>query len=114
LAAALVALIAGPESALANPEVLCGLKVSYPLAWSTTTNLAPYARLYGDYYFSRDDANTIGLTTVPLLQGWSAHAIGGLAAKFGGGAQLGAGGEFGGIGGSTHIWTWRARGSVPF
>jgi hypothetical protein len=43
-----------------------GVKVSYPLAWSSTTNLAPYLGLYGDYYFSRDDATTVGLTTVPL------------------------------------------------
>jgi hypothetical protein len=30
------------------------------------------------------------------------------------GAQLSAGGEYGGIGGNTHIWTWRMSGSVPF
>jgi len=27
---------------------------------------------------------------------------------------LGAGGEFGGIGSATHIWTWTARGRIPF
>ena len=36
-----------------------GVKVSYPLAWSSTTNVAPYLGLYGDYYFSRDDATTV-------------------------------------------------------
>jgi hypothetical protein len=29
-------------------------------------------------------------------------------------ALLSLGGEYGGIGGDTHIWTWRVRGSVPF
>ena len=74
-----------------------GIKVSYPLAWSSTTNLAPYVGLYGDYYFSRDDATTVGLTTVPLLQGWSGRVTGGVAMTFGRGA-LSAGGEYGGIG----------------
>jgi hypothetical protein len=76
--------------------------------------LSPYAGLYADYYFSKDDAQTAGLTTVPLLQGFSARATGGVAASFAGGATLGAGGEFGGIGSATHIWTWTARGRIPF
>ncbi len=91
-----------------------GLKVSYPFAWSSTVNLAPYAGLYGDYYFARDDALTAGLNTVPLLEGWSARVTGGVAATFGGGAQIAAGGEYGGIGSNTHIWTWRVRGRLPF
>jgi hypothetical protein len=32
---------------------------------------------------------------------------------FGRGA-LSAGGEYGGIGGDFHIWTWRVRGSMAF
>ena len=27
---------------------------------------------------------------------------------------LGAGGEFGGTGSATHIWTWTAGGRIPF
>jgi hypothetical protein len=91
-----------------------GVKASYPFAWSDTVNLAPYAGLYGDYYFSRDDANTVGLTTVPLLQGVSARVVGGLAATYRGRAQLSAGGEYGGIGNDGRIWTWRIRGRLPF
>jgi len=90
-----------------------GVKVSYPWAWSSTANLAPYVGLYGDYYFSRDDATTVGLTTVPLLQGWSGRVTGGVAMTFGRGT-VSAGGEYGGIGSDFHIWTWRVRGSVPF
>ncbi len=93
-----------------------GLKVSTPLAWSSSVMVAPYLGLYGDYYFSQDDAlaPAPGLTTVPLLQGWSARVTGGVAATFAAGAQLAAGGEYGGIGGNTQIWTWRVRGMVPF
>jgi hypothetical protein len=96
-----------------------GVKVSYPLVWWGTVNLVPYAGLYGDYYFSRDDTDasaltSAGLTTVPLLQGWSARVTGGVAMRLDCGAQFSAGGEFGGMGGSTRIWTWRVNGSVPF
>jgi hypothetical protein len=91
-----------------------GVKVSYPFGWSTNVSLAPYLGLYGDYYFSMDDAAGVGLTTVPLLQGWSARTVGGVTATLPGGAQLALGGEYGGIGSSAHIWTWRARGGVPF
>jgi hypothetical protein len=92
-----------------------GVKAIYPFAWtSSAVALSPYAGLYADYYFSRDDAQTVGLTTVPLLQGFSARATGGVTASFAGGATLGAGGEFGGIGSANHIWTWTARGRIPF
>ena len=91
-----------------------GVKVNYPFVWSSATSLAPYVGLYGDYYFSRDDARTVGLTTVPLLQGWSGRAAGGVSMSFSRGALLSAGGEYGGIGSNTHIWNWRMRGSVPF
>ncbi len=91
-----------------------GAKVIYPFAWTSTINLAPYVGLYGDYYFSQDDAATAGLTTVPLLQGWSARATAGVAMTFGRSAQLSAGGEYGGIGGDFQIWTWQVRGSLAF
>jgi hypothetical protein len=91
-----------------------GLQASYPFAWSSMVNLAPYVGFYGDYYFSMDDASTVGLTTTPLLQGWSGRATWGVAMTFGRGAMLSAGGEYGGIGGDYQIWTWRVRGSVPF
>jgi outer membrane autotransporter protein len=91
-----------------------GVKVSYPFAWWGAAKFAPYVGLYGDYYFSVDDASVADLATAPLLQGWSARATGGLALTFAGGAQLSGGGEYAGIGGNTHIWTWRMRGNVPF
>ena len=103
-----------PDRNFATGRASGGVKVTYPFAWSSATNLAPYIGLYGDYYFSMDDATTVGLTTVPLLQGWSARATAGVAMTFSNSAQLNLGGEYGGIGSDTHIWTWRMRGSVPF
>jgi outer membrane autotransporter protein len=91
-----------------------GLQASYPFAWSSMVILSPYVGFYGDYYFSMDDASTVGVTTVPLLQGWSGRATWGLGTTFGHGATLSAGGEYGGIGSDFGIWTWRVRGSVPF
>ena len=91
-----------------------GVKAIYPFAWSSTVSLAPYVGVYGDYYFSHDDATTVGVTTVPLLQGWSARVTGGVAMTFAPGATLSAGGEYGGIGGDFQLWTWQARGSVAF
>jgi Big-like domain-containing protein/autotransporter-like protein/putative Ig domain-containing protein/IPT/TIG domain-containing protein len=90
-----------------------GNKVSYPITVSAAT-VTPYVGIYGDYYFSRDDASMAALAPTPLLQGWSARVTSGLGVNLGGGAQISAGAEYGGIGGNTQIWTWRARGSVPF
>jgi len=51
---------------------------------------------------------------VPLLQGWSARVTGGLSIAFKNGATVNVGAEFGGLGSDTQIWTFTARGSVPF
>lgn len=91
-----------------------GIKAIYPLAWTSSVALAPYAGLYADYYFSRDDGPTDNLTTLLLLQGWSARVTGGVTATLAGGASLGAGGELGGIGSVNHIWSWTVRGRLPF
>ncbi|MGA8615542.1 MAG: IPT/TIG domain-containing protein [Xanthobacteraceae bacterium] len=90
-----------------------GLKIAYPIAAGSGT-LAPYAGLYADYYFSMDNATVIGLTTVPIMQGWGARTTTGLTVSIPGGAQVSAGIEFSGIGNDTHIWTLTVRGSVPF
>ncbi len=96
-----------------------GVKLSVPVAWSSTIALAPYVGMYGDYYFNSDDAGVIpaaipGANAILVLDGWSARAIGGVAATFSSGTQLAVGGELGGIGGNMQIWTYRARASVPF
>jgi hypothetical protein len=97
-----------------------GVKLIYPLAWGSGTVVAPYVGVYADYYFTGDNAAvTAGVSTgapalLPFLSGWSARAAGGLAARFENGAAISFGGEFGGIGGNTQIWTLRGRASVPF
>jgi hypothetical protein len=95
-----------------------GVKLAYPVAWTSTVALAPYVGLYGDYYFNTDDAALLAVApAIPVttvLDGWSARAIGGVAAKFANGAQVAVGGERSGIGGNFSIWTYRARASVPF
>ena len=96
-----------------------GVKLSYPFGWRDSVTLAPYAGLYGDYYFSHDNAGTIVaaaalLPVSPFLDGWSARATAGLAAKFSNGAAIALGGEYGGIGNAVHIWTYHVRAAVPF
>jgi hypothetical protein len=90
-----------------------GLKVTYPWAAGAGT-VAPYAGIYADYYFTSDNTNVVGLTTVPLIRGWGARGTGGIAWTMPGGARLSAGGELSGIGANTHIWTTIVRGNVPF
>jgi outer membrane autotransporter protein len=95
-----------------------GLKVAYPIAWSSTIALAPYVGMYGDYYFSSDNAIAAlaasGLPGAVVLDGFSARAIGGVTGKFANGGTIALGAEFSGIGGDASIWTYRARASVPF
>jgi len=96
-----------------------GVKLSYPILWSATTVLAPYAGLYGDYYFNSDSAGAAAaaaaaIPSILILDGWSARATAGLMAKFSNGAQIAVSGERGGIGGNFGLWTYRARASVPF
>src|SRR5262249_46056275 len=91
-----------------------GLKVShlFPAGYVT---FSPYVGLYGDYYFSRDDATALpGLTAVPLLQGGAARATGGITTMFGSGGQLSIGGEYSGLGQNTRIWNLKFNGSVAF
>jgi outer membrane autotransporter protein len=97
-----------------------GVKVAYPLAWMANAEIAPYAGLYGDYYFNTDSAGApvvgpaVPVPAIFVLDGWSARAVGGVTARFTGGAQISVGAERGGIGGDFALWTYRARASIPF
>jgi hypothetical protein len=91
-----------------------GAKFAYPVVWNAIT-FAPNLGLYGDYYFTGDNAAAApGVASTPLLQGWSARFTAGLDLKFINGGSLSFGGELGGIGGNTTMWTYRGRGTVPF
>jgi hypothetical protein len=94
-----------------------GLKVAYPFAWTSTVKLAPYAGIYGDYYFNADNISLAGagaLLTTPVFAGMSARTEAGFSAQFAGGGQFTAGAERSGLGGSFSLWTYRARASIPF
>ncbi|WP_434895125.1 putative Ig domain-containing protein [Bradyrhizobium oligotrophicum] len=95
-----------------------GLRAAYPVAWlDSGVLLTPFLGMYGDYYFNKEDANTLAagaLASTPLLQGWSARFTGGLGIQTEGGAGVGLGAEYGGIGGNTRVWTFSARARVPF
>jgi outer membrane autotransporter protein len=97
-----------------------GTKTSYLYAWDDAISLVPYLGVYGDYYFNQDNATQIvaaggvPLASTPLLEGWSARLTGGLGIKLASGAMVGLGAEYGGIGSNFQIWTFKARGHVPF
>jgi hypothetical protein len=91
-----------------------GLKTSRTFSVGDA-RVVPYLGLYGDYYFTMDNANGApGLTPVPLMQGWAARANGGITTALPSGAQMTVGGELSGIGNAYQIWTVNVRGSVPF
>lgn len=105
--------IAQAERNFASGRLSAGNKFSYRLALSDATIVTPYVGIYGDYYASRDDASDTAVAPAPLMQGFSARVTGGVGIGIGS-ALISAGGEYGGIGSNTQIWTWRARGTVPF
>jgi Autotransporter beta-domain len=89
-----------------------GAKWLYRSQWGDLS-VVPYFGLYGDYYFSGDDATTALL--VPSLDGASLRATSGLTVAMASGAQIAVGGELGGIGsGSFDLWSARARMAMPF
>jgi uncharacterized repeat protein (TIGR01451 family) len=92
-----------------------GLKAGVPIAWTKAAMVTPYLGVYGDYYFSRDDGTIPGaLTSIPLIQGWSARVGSGVAISLNGATQLSLDGELGGLGSDYLMWTIRARAFVPF
>ena len=103
-----------PDRNFTTGRASAGMKLRYPMAVGWNSKFVPYVGLFGDYYFSKDDATALGAGSVPLLQGWSARAVGGLAINLYKGSTLDLGGEYGGIGSTTHIWTYHGRVSMPF
>jgi uncharacterized repeat protein (TIGR01451 family) len=92
-----------------------GIKATVPVLWSSTVTLAPYAGIYADYYFNKDNATATLLLPAEFIQGWSARAITGVGVNIANGPKLLFGGEVGGIGSGQFVnWTWRGRGTMPF
>jgi hypothetical protein len=98
-----------------------GVKVAYPwLLWWAAMKVTPYAGVYADYYFNRDDNVPLSASTVPILlptqfvHGWSARVTTGVDMMVLGGTRLSVGGEVGGLGNNFTVWSVRGRAAVPF
>jgi hypothetical protein len=53
----------------ATRRASAGLKVSYPIAWSSALTFSPSIGLFGDYYFSSNDAASLaGLKLFPCCR----------------------------------------------
>jgi outer membrane autotransporter protein len=92
-----------------------GAKATVPFVWSSTVALAPYAGIYADYYFDKDDATATLLLPTEFIQGWSARVTTGVGVNLASGPKFTFGGEVGGIGSGQFLnWTLRGRGTVPF
>jgi outer membrane autotransporter protein len=103
------------ERKFSTGRASAGAKLIYPWMWSATMTLAPYAGLYADYYFSKDDATTTLLLPSESVHGWSARINSGVALSIANGAKLSIGGEVGGLGSSQFInWSLRGYASIPF
>ncbi len=90
-----------------------GLRAAYPVTVGNGLTLAPYAGIYGDYYFSSGEAPTPGTEILAISDGWSARAISGLSIDLGG-AAVSVGGEWGGIGADHTQRSLTVRGALPF
>jgi hypothetical protein len=98
-----------------------GVKVAYPwLLWWAAMKVTPYAGVYADYYFNRDDNVPLSPSAAPILlptqfvHGWSARVTSGVDMMVLGGTKLSVGGEVGGLGNNFTVWSVRARAAVPF
>lgn len=89
-----------------------GAKLTYRWAASGTTFIAPFAGVYADNYFNKDDAGAASI--LAAMQGTSARLLGGVAVTTDYGLKFSSAAELGGLGGNFTSWTFRARGGVPF
>jgi hypothetical protein len=89
-----------------------GFKLSYPMPWTPTTGLTPYIGIYGDYYFSSNNSNSL-LVPSTFIRGGAGRVTAGITARLDSGIKLALGGEYGGIGNNFQNWTVMGRISVP-
>jgi len=106
-----------PDRNFSTGRASAGVKFAHPWLWSSGMTVAPYAGLYGDYYFNNDDAVALGapnLLPAEHVDGFAGRFTSGVALSFTGGPRLSIYGEIGGIGNDFLNWSVRARGAVPF
>lgn len=100
------------ERSFSTGRASVGAKLTYRWALSGTTAIAPFAGVYADNYFTKDDAG--GAAIPAAMQGASARLLGGVAVTTDYGLKFSSAAELGGLGGNFTSWTFRARGAVPF
>lgn len=101
------------ENSFSLGRASAGLRAAYPWYAGNGLTLAPYAGIYGDYYFSRGEAETPGTEFLAITDGWSARATGGLTLDLHGTA-LSLGAEWGGLGADHTQRSLNVRGALPF
>jgi hypothetical protein len=108
-----------PDRNFSSGRASTGVKVTYPWLWAAM-KVTPYAGVYADYYFNRDDNVPLSTSTDQLLlptqfvHGWSARVTSGVDMMVLGGTRLSVGGEVGGLGNNFTVWSTQVRAAVPF
>jgi len=92
-----------------------GGKLSYPLPATADLSITPYAGIYSDYRFSKDDAEPVDVANLGIKDGLSGRVVSGFTVTNKLGATLTLSGELGGLGWTDqHLWSASARGVMPF
>ena len=104
-----------PARDFTTGRVSGGFKVAYPVALDTGGKFVPFVGIYGDYYFSDDEAAATLTFDDVIDDGWSARFTGGFSFSMPSGVVASLSGEVGGVGagGAQHV-SGRASLSVPF
>jgi outer membrane autotransporter protein len=102
-----------PARSFAAGRASSGGKLGYLWQLSGGTSVVPYAGIYGDYYFGKDN-DEAKTGSLPTVSGFSARVVSGVSLATKGGAQFAVGGELGGIAGDFTARILRAGASVPF
>jgi hypothetical protein len=109
--------VAHDKFEFATGRASTGMKVAYAWPWMSGMRLSPYAGIYADYYFNRDNVVPLGapaLLPIEVVHGLSARVTSGLVMSATAGVTLSLDSELGGIGNDFKVWTVRGRASVPF
>jgi hypothetical protein len=92
-----------------------GGKLSYPLPATADLSITPYAGIYSDYRFSKDDAEPVDIANLGIKDGLSGRVVSGFTVTNKLGATLTLSGELGGLGWTDQrLWSASARGVMPF
>jgi len=92
-----------------------GFKLIYNWQLSDAVTIAPYAGLYADQYFNKDDDADQSSPPAPSIDATAMRIVSGLTIRTGHGSQFMLGGEAGGLGsGKFTAWSLHARASIGF